>query len=68
MDLLITLATYILGFLAVMLTIGFIVWLFVVRHIWSEYKKSRANFNEMSERIKKDRSSFGRPNIHKIDL
>lgn len=68
MELLITLATYILGFLAVMLTIGFVVWLFVARHIWAEYKKSRTDFNEMSERIKKDRSSFGKPNIHKIDL
>lgn len=68
MDLLITLATYILGFLAVMLTIGFALWLFVARHIWSEYKKSKAEFDEMGERIKKDRSSFGRPNMHKIDL
>lgn len=68
MDLLITLGTYILGFLAVMLTIGFVVWLFVARHIWSDYKKSRADFNEVSERMKKDRGGFGKPNMHKIDL
>lgn len=68
MDLLITLATYILGFLAVMLTIGFAVWLFVARHIWSNYKKGQANFDEMSERIKASRSNLDRRNKHEIDL
>ena len=68
MDLLITLVTYILGFLAVMLTIGFAVWLFVARHIWSNYKKGQANFDEMSERIKASRSNLDRRNKHEIDL
>lgn len=63
MDLLITLATYILGFLAVMLTIGFAVWLFVARHIWSEYKKSKADFDEMGERIKASRNDFDRRKV-----
>lgn len=81
MDTLITLATYILGFLAVMLTIGFVVWLFVARHIWSEYKKSRDEFNRMGERIKASRGTYEEPrasgsgvrgntraNMHKIHL
>ena len=68
MDLLITLATYILGFLAVMLTIGFIIWAFVFRHIWLNYKKGQANFDVMSERIKTSRSNFDRRNKHEIDL
>lgn len=68
MDVLITLATYILGFFAVMLTIGLVAWLFIARFIWSEYKKSKAEFDEISERIEKNRSIFDRPNMHKIDL
>lgn len=68
MDLLITLATYVLGFFAVLLTIGLVAWLFIALHIWSEYKKSKADFDEISERIEKNRSIFDRPNMHKIDL
>lgn len=68
MDLLITLAVYILGFFAVVLTIGFIAWLFIARNIWSNYKKGQANFNEMSERIKKNRSNFDKRYKHEIDL
>lgn len=68
MDLLITLAIYILGFFAVVLTIGFIAWLFIARHIWSNYKKGQANFDEMSERIKKNRSNLDKRYKHEIDL
>lgn len=68
MDVLITLAAYILGFFAVMLTIGLVAWLFIARFIWSECKKSKAEFDEISERIEKNRGSFDRPNRHKIDL
>lgn len=68
METLITLATYVLGFFAVVLTIGFVAWLFVARYIWSEYKKSRADFNGMSERIKKNRELNGKATKHKIDL
>lgn len=68
MDILITLAIYLLGFFAVMLTIGFVAWIFVARHIWSNYKKGQASFDEMSERIKASRSNLDRRNKHEIDL
>lgn len=68
MNTLIALVAYVLGFVAVTLTIGFVAWLFVVRYIWIEHKKFQSESNEARERIKKSQGGFGKPSIRKLDL
>ncbi len=58
MDLLTTLAAYVLGVLAVVLTFGFIAAVFIIRHAWKHYRLGQENFAKMEARMNESRRRF----------